>query len=272
MGLKFVSNLSFMFLENPSLIERYQLAKDAGFKAVESGFPLGFSLEEVINAKNKANIEQVLINVFTGTFIITNIIKCDTSKGELGFAAIPGQEESFKKSIETTIKYAKALNCKLIHVMSGKVINPTPENDKAYEQNLLYAVEKFKEEGLIGVIEPINSITVPNYYMNNFSKGLNIVKKINSSHLKLQLDVFHMQHCCGNLTYNIEQLLPFVGHIQIAQVPHRHEPDTDGEIDYKYILSLLENKGYQGYIGLEYSPKANTVDGLSWIAKFGYSL
>ncbi|KAF7406461.1 hypothetical protein HZH68_005830 [Vespula germanica] len=262
MGLKFVSNLSFMFLEGPSLIERYQLAKDAGFKAVESGFPLGFSPEEVANAKNKANIEQILINVFTG----------DTSKGELGFAAIPGQEESFKKSIETTIQYAKALNCKLIHVMSGKVNNPTVDNDKVYEKNLLYAVEKFKEEGLIGVIEPINSITVPNYYMNNFSKGLNIVKKINSPHLRLQLDIFHMQHCCGNLTRNIEELLPFIGHIQIAQVPHRHEPDTTGEIDYKYILSLLENKGYQGYIGLEYVPKANTVDGLKWITKFGYSL
>lgn len=70
MGLKFVSNLSFMFLESPSLIERYQLAKEAGFKAVESGFPLGFSPEEVANVKNKANIEQILINVFTGTFKI----------------------------------------------------------------------------------------------------------------------------------------------------------------------------------------------------------
>lgn len=262
MGLRFASNLSFMFLENLNIIERYQLAKEAGFKAVESGFPLGYTAEEVAKAKNNANIEQILINVFTG----------DTSKGELGFAAIPGQEESFKKSIETTITYAKALNCKIIHVMSGKVEKPSVENDNVYENNLLYATQRFKEEGFVGVIEPINNITVPNYYMNNFSKGLSVVKKINSPHLKLQLDLFHMQHCCGNLTLNIEKLLPFVGHIQIAQVPHRHEPDTPGEIDYKYILSLLENKGYQGYIGLEYSPAAGTVDGLGWIKKFGYTL
>lgn len=262
MSLKFASNLSFMFLENSNIIERYQLAKEAGFKAVESGFPVGYTAQEVAKAKNNANIEQILINVFTG----------DTSKGELGFAAIPGQEELFKNSIETTLTYAKALNCKLIHVMSGKVEKPSVANDNVYENNLLYAVQRFKEEGFVGVIEPINNITVPNYYMNSFLKGLNVVKKINSPHLKLQLDIFHMQHCCGNITQNIDNLLPFVGHIQIAQVPNRHEPDTTGELNYKYILSLLESKGYQGYIGLEYLPQAGTVKGLDWIKKFGYTL
>ncbi|XP_033338504.1 hydroxypyruvate isomerase-like protein Gip [Megalopta genalis] len=262
MSLKFASNLSFMFNETSSIKERYKLAKDAGFKAVESGFPLNFPIKDILEAKRSADVEQILINVYTG----------DTSKGELGYAAIPGQEENFKKSINTTIEYAKALNCKKIHVMSGNVNKPTSANDNAYENNLLYAVEKFKTEEIVGLVEPISSAAAPNYYMNSFEKGLNIVKKINSPNLKLLLDVFHLQQISGSITKTIKELMPYIGHVQIAQVPDRNEPDTPGEINYKYVLSILEMEGYNGYVGLEYRPKSSSVKGLSWIQKYGYKL
>ncbi|KOX76506.1 Putative hydroxypyruvate isomerase [Melipona quadrifasciata] len=262
MSLKFAPNLSFMFMETPSIIERYKLAKEAGFKAVESGFPFGISIKDISEAKKNACVEQILINVFTG----------DVSKGELGFAAVPGEEENFKKSIDLTIEYAKALDCKRIHIMSGKVNQVTTANDDVYVKNLLYAVEKFQKEEIIALIEPINNITVPNYYMNSFQKGLDVVKKINKTNLKLQLDIFHLQHICGNITKNIKELLPYIGHVQIAQVPDRHEPDTFGEIDYKYVLSILEKEGYDGYVGLEYHPKSSSVDGLCWIQNYGYKL
>ncbi|XP_076642986.1 hydroxypyruvate isomerase-like protein Gip [Halictus rubicundus] len=260
MSLKFASNLSFMFMEAPSIKERYKLAKDAGFKAVESGFPFNFPVKDILDAKRSTGIEQILINVYTG----------DVKKGELGFAAIPGQEENFKKSIDTTIEYAKALNCKKIHVMSGNVNQATSANDDVYEKNLLYAVEKFQKEGITGLIEPICSAAVPKYYMNSFEKGLSIVKKINSPNLKLLLDIFHLQQICGSITKNIKELMPYIGHVQIAQVPDRHEPDTAGEIDYKYVLSVLEEEGYNGYVGLEYHPKSSSVEGLSWMQKYGY--
>ncbi|XP_076163416.1 hydroxypyruvate isomerase-like protein Gip [Ptiloglossa arizonensis] len=261
-NIKFASNLSFMFMEAPSMIQRYKLAKEAGFKAVESGFPFGLSIEDVSEAKKNADIEQILINVFTG----------DVSKGELGFAAIPGEEDNFKKSIDLTIKYANALNCKRIHVMSGKVSQVLPINDDVYEKNLLYAVKNFQREGIVGLIEPINNITVPNYYMNSFQKGLDVIKRINSPNLKLLLDVFHLQHISGNITKNIKTLLPYIGHVQIAQVPDRNEPDTPGEIDYKYVLSILNREGYNGYVGLEYHPKLSSIEGLNWVQTYGYTL
>lgn len=251
-----------MFAESTTIVGRYQLAKQAGFKAVESGFPFGFSVHQVAEARKNADVDQILINVFTG----------DVTKGELGFAAIPGKEEDFKKSIELTIEYAKALNCRKIHIMSGKVESPTAINDIVYENNLRHAVERFQAEDIVGLIEPINRITVPNYYMHDFVKGLELVKKINSPHLKLMLDIFHLQHTCGNITYNIKEYLPYLGHIQVAQVPNRNEPDTPGEIDYKYVFSLLEKEGYNGYIGLEYKPKTSSLEGLKWIKRFGYSL
>ncbi|XP_001607821.1 putative hydroxypyruvate isomerase [Nasonia vitripennis] len=264
MAYKFCCNLSFMFQrEATSILDRYQLAKDAGFKAVESGFPLGFSVQQVAEARKTAGIQQVLINVYTG----------DTSKGELGFAALPGKEEEFRRSIETTIEYAKALDCKMIHVMAGKVVDATSVNDATYEKNLRYAVDRFASEQIVALIEPINSITVPNYYMNDFSKALALVQKINSPNLKLLVDIFHLQQTQGRITNSIESYYPFIGHIQIAQVPNRNEPDSAGEIDYRYVLAVLEKAGYNKYIGLEYKPQAATGEGLSkWLNRFGCTL
>ncbi|XP_058804100.1 putative hydroxypyruvate isomerase isoform X2 [Phymastichus coffea] len=262
MAHKFASNLSFMFQEVPSLIDRYQVAKDAGFKAVESGFPLGFSMQQVAQAKEAAGIEQILINVFTG----------DTSKGQLGFAAIPGKEKDFRDSIDLTIQYAKALDCKKIHVMAGKVENSTPENDITYENNLKYAVEKFAAENIIGLIEPINSITVPNYYLNDYKRAIDVIQKINSPNLKLLMDIFHVQQITGKITKTIEDYFPHIGHVQIAQVPSRNEPDVLGEIDYRYVFLLLEKLTYNEYIGLEYKPLTTSTDGLKWVKNFGFTL
>jgi hydroxypyruvate isomerase len=66
--------------------------------------------------------------------------------------------------------------------------------------------------------------------------------------------------------------ITFIGHIQVAQVPDRHEPNTNGEIDYRYIFSLLEQLGYKGWIGLEYKPAGSTKDGLKWVDEFNMVL
>lgn len=261
MTLKFCANLSFMFQEVPSLLERYCVAKECGFKAVECAFPYSFPLEEVVKAKTKANVQQILVNV-----------SVDVNKGEFGYAAIPHQKDKFIDSLNLAIKYAKGLGCKLIHVMSGIVSNPKVENDKVYENNLREAVKLFEKEDIIGLIEPINGYALKNYYMNSFEKGLNIVQKINSPNLKLMLDFFHLQFLKGNLTNNIKDLLPYVGHIQIAQVPNRNEPDTPGEIDFKYVFSVLEEQKYSGWIGLEYKPLTDTKSGLKWIKALGYNI
>ncbi|CAH4027638.1 putative hydroxypyruvate isomerase [Pieris brassicae] len=260
--MKFCANLSFMFTEGATIIERYGLAKEAGFKAVETGFPLGFTVEEVKRAQENANIEQVLINIKTG----------DVSKGELGVTAIPGKEKQFKENLKETINYAKALGASKIHIMAGKLNTVTEANWVVYENNLRYAAEELRECNKLGVIEPINQHSVPNYFLSDFKQAVDIIKRIRSEHLKLQLDIFHLQHICGDLSYNIKNLMPYVGHVQIAQVPSRNEPDTPGEINYEYILKTLENNGYTDWIGLEYKPAGNTNEGLKWINKYGYSL
>ncbi|XP_014273617.1 putative hydroxypyruvate isomerase [Halyomorpha halys] len=262
MVLKFCANLSFMFQETASLLERYQLAKEAGFSGIECASPYDFPLHQVVDIKENAKLNQVLINVPTGNL----------SEGELGFAALPEKTEGFIESFNRSVEYAKGLKCNLIHIMSGLVPNKTPLHNLTYENNLRSVVSTLEKEGIIGVIEPINSITVPNYFLNDYEYALEVIQKINSPNLKLQLDIFHLQHIKGNLTHNIKSLLPYVGHIQIAQVPNRNEPGTPGEIDYDYILHLIEKEGYAGWIGLEYKPLNSSKEGLIWLKKFGYSI
>uniref|UniRef100_A0A1B0D072 Xylose isomerase-like TIM barrel domain-containing protein n=1 Tax=Phlebotomus papatasi TaxID=29031 RepID=A0A1B0D072_PHLPP len=158
MALKFCANLSFMFTESGSLLERYNLARLAGFQGVESAFPKGFSIEDLLTAKQ--SLTQVLINIRT----------------EFGVAALHGDSkgpdfrETFRSDLETTVEYAKALNCRKIHIMAGKVSEPTEDNHEAYVENLKYAVKILEKENIVGLIEPINRYAVPGYYLNSYEK------------------------------------------------------------------------------------------------------
>lgn len=253
MNLKFCANLSFMYQETNNLLERYSLASKSGFSAVECAFPYSDSLERVVRAKTDANVLQILINAPRG------------EADELGFAAIPNMEDRFRSSIDLAVCYAQALNCCKIHVMAGIVDQPTEANHETYVKNLMYAARLFETKGIIGLIEPINKYSAPGYYLNSYERAIDVLNKINSPNLKLQLDIFHLQQIKGNLTNNIKELLPCVGHIQLAQVPKRNEPNTPGEIDYNYIFQLLEELNYNEWIGLEYNPKDDTDRGLSWL-------
>lgn len=263
MPLKFAANISFMFQEHKRLPDRYIAAKSAGFRAVECGLPYDYSVEELMTAKQKANLEHVLINTPSG----------DLSRQELGLAAIPAHQEEFLSSLDLAIKYAKALNCEKIHIYAGKM--PLITDDAmgtTFHDNLAIAAQKLKEERMVGLIQPMNTTSVPRYYMSNFDEAIHVIESINSANLRLLVDVYHLQILAGNLTNKIRRVLPIIGHVQIAQVPDRHEPNTLGEINYQYMFNLFEELGYSGWMGCEYIPRRGTVEGLSWVKEFGLHL
>lgn len=242
-----------MYQETNQLIERYSLAAKSGFSSVECAFPYSDQLEKIVQAKSNANVEQILINTPRG------------EAHELGFAAITNMEDRFRSSIDLAVSYARALNCSRIHVMSGIVDQQTEANHETYEKNLTYAARFFEAKDITGLIEPINKYSAPGYYLNSYERAVEVLNKIGSPNMKLQLDIFHLQQIKGDLTNNIKKLLPLVGHIQVAQVPKRNEPNTPGEIDYNYVFQLLEELNYTGWIGLEYNPKNDTDAGLAWL-------
>nr|BAH71636.1 ACYPI006551 [Acyrthosiphon pisum] len=188
MNLKFCANLSFMYQETNCLLERYSLAAKSGFTSVECAFPYSETLEKLVQAKTNANVQQILINAPRG------------EAHELGFAAIPSMEDSFRSSIDLAVSYANALNCSKIHVMAGIVVQPTKVNHEAYEKNLTCAAQIFETKGIMGLIEPINKYSAPGYYLNTYERAIDVLNKINSPNLKLQLDIFHLQQIKGDLT------------------------------------------------------------------------
>ncbi|XP_014663346.1 PREDICTED: putative hydroxypyruvate isomerase [Priapulus caudatus] len=259
MELKFAANLAWLFKDAGSICARYAAAQVAGFSGVE--FPLWpginqSSLAELVEAKQKSGLEQVLVNALPGD-----------QPGDQGIAALPTRQKDFRRSIEATIHYAKALNCNRVHVMAG-VCPPTMDRvqvELTYIENISWAARRLQEEGMQTLIEPINNRSLPDYFLNSYEKAVDYIEKIKNPNLKLQLDTFHLQIIAGDLTSNIKWLLPYVGHIQIAQVPARHEPDSSGEINYSYVFQLLQELQYSGWIGCEYQPSGGTIDGLRWL-------
>ncbi len=255
---KFAANLTMLFTEVP-FIERFTHAHDAGFKAVEYLFPYAFDAKELAGELERFDMEQALFNMPPGNW----------DAGERGFAAIPGREDEFKASVETAVKYALVLNCKKVHAMSG-IVNA----DFSYEQhvatfisNIRYAADAFAKHGIELLIEPLNTRDVPGYFIAHQRDAIELIKQVDRPNVKLQLDLYHAQIMDGDLTTLIRDLADYTGHIQIASVPDRHEP-FDGEQNYPHLFNVLDESGYQGWIGCEYNPRGTTIEGLVWVKPY----
>uniref|UniRef100_A0A3Q2QBH2 Hydroxypyruvate isomerase n=1 Tax=Fundulus heteroclitus TaxID=8078 RepID=A0A3Q2QBH2_FUNHE len=148
-----------------------------------------------------------------------------------------------------------------IHLMAGRIpvdshrATVSREMEDVFVKNLSYAADILSREGITGLIEPINSrITDPRYFLDSPHQAAAILEKVGKPNIQLQMDIYHWQIMDGNLTQNIQKYFPIIGHVQIAQVPGRNEPDSDGELSYSYLFSILEKLGYHGYLGCEYKP------------------
>lgn len=252
---RFAANLTMLFNELPFL-DRFAAAADAGFQAVEFLFPYDFSSQQVADALQGRGLTQALFNLPPG----------DWAAGERGVAGLPGREQEFQDSVGLALDYAKALKCKTLHVMSG--ICP-PDADRAlyletYIGNLRFAAEALGKEGITVVVEPLNSRDVPNYLIPRPAEARKVIAEAGTKNLGLQFDFYHVQIMDGDLAKSFEANLDLTRHVQIAGVPERHEPDV-GEINYSHLFALIDRLGYDGWVGCEYKPKADTLAGLGWL-------
>ncbi|XP_053717077.1 putative hydroxypyruvate isomerase [Synchiropus splendidus] len=259
--LKFCANISWLFTERPDFSQRMYAAAAAGFRAVEAAWLYDCDLEELQRTREATGVEVVLINTPPG----------DIASGDLGLGAVPGREREFRQGLDLAMKYAKGLQCKKIHLMAGRIPRGSVraavsrDMESTLVKNLQCAADLLAQEGMTGLIEPINSrITDPRYFLDSPHQAADILKKVGKPNIKLQMDIFHWQIMDGNLTKNMETYLPQIGHIQVAQVPGRNEPDSPGELNYSYLFSKLESLGYQGHVGCEYKPLESTEEGLGW--------
>ncbi len=243
------ANLSFLFPELPFLA-RFGAAAEAGFRAVEFAFAYEHPEAAVAAAASAAGVEVVLLNLPPG----------DWSAGERGLAAVSGRQADFRRSLEQAIRYAEATSCCRVHIMAGAGADCREE---VYVDNLAMAAERLAGSGIAALIEPINLIDMPAYFLNLPEQASRIIERVDHANLFLQLDLYHCQVMRGDLARRVEAHLPLIRHMQIAGNPGRHEPCV-GEINYQYLFDFIDNVGYDGWLGCEYTPIGDTLAGLPW--------
>ena len=251
---KFAANLTMMFNEVP-FPERFAAAAKAGFGAVEFLFPYDYSVAEVTRWLKEAGLKSALFNMPPGNW----------AAGERGIASLPGREEEFMAGVHKALEYAKAMGTPTIHAMAGLFPEASDRelHRAVFVDNIALAAKALSGQGLTLVIEPINTRDMPGYFLNTQAEAHAIRKEIGASNLKVQMDFYHAQIMEGDLSMTFRNNFEGIGHIQIASVPDRHEPD-EGEVNYPHLFRLLDELGYAGWVGCEYRPRGKTEDGLSW--------
>lgn len=255
---KLAANLSMLFNELPFL-DRFAAAAAAGFRGVEFLFPYDHPPETVARCLAGNALEIALFNLPPG----------DWEAGDRGVAALPGRESEFDGYLERALPYAIALGARRLHMMAG--IPPPGAEPKAcretYIRNLRAAASFFAPHGITILVEPINPRDMPGYFINSQDQTIDLLDQAGAENTALQMDLYHCQIVEGDLAVKIRRNIDRIGHVQIAGVPERHEPDG-GEVNYPYLFELLDGLGYRGWIGCEYRPRGATRDGLGWASPY----
>ncbi|MHB9757697.1 2-oxo-tetronate isomerase [Streptomyces sp. BYX5S] len=254
---RFAANLSTLYPEH-DFPDRFAAASADGFEAVEYLFPYTYEAGELRARLDEHGLRQVLFNAPPG----------DWDGGERGIAALPGREAEVREGVDRALAYAVALGSPRVHMMAGLVPEGVPRAAcrDTYVANLAYAARQAASTGVDILVEPINTRDMPGYFLNHQAEAHAVVREVGAANLKVQLDLYHCQIVEGDLTTTLRRDLPTgrVGHLQIAGVPDRHEP-ADGELNLAHLLAVVDELGFDGWIGCEYFPRSGTSEGLGWL-------
>ncbi len=270
--LKFAANLSWMYTELPAN-DRFAAAAKDGFTAVEILSPYAWPAADLAARLQAHGLELVLFNAPPGGADAASI-ESAWAAGKKGIACLSGHEAEFRAGFALALQYAEALSCPRIHVMAGVLPDGLEREavQATYISNLRHAALEAAKRGVEVLIEPINTRDIPRYFLNRQDHAHEIVREVGAANLKVQMDLYHCQIVEGDVAMKLRKYIPdgHVGHIQIAGSPGRNEPDV-GELNYPYLLSILEELGYAGWIGCEYKPLRGaepgaTSAGLEWMS------
>jgi hydroxypyruvate isomerase len=257
--MRFSANISTLFKEAPFL-ERFELAARAGFKAVEFWWPVE-APAEVEAAVRDAGVRAILFNFDAG----------DMPAGERGLIANPDAhvQRWFREHVPVALDLARRLSCPKLNLLVGLRLDGVDREEqlRLARANVAWAADQAAAAGVLVLIEALNTLEAPGYLLDNTRAAAGFIGSLDRPNVKLQYDVYHMQRMEGNLVANLRAHMPSIGHIQIADSPHRGQPGT-GEINYPYVLGAIEQLGYDGYVGLEYNPTTPaTEDSLAWLPR-----
>ena len=259
---KFCVSLNFLFGEH-DFLDRFAACKEAGFDSVEYMFPYEYEIGTLSELLRTNGLKQVLFNLPAG----------DWQAGERGIAGHPERVDEFRRGVDRAREFARALNVQRINCLAGQAVEGVSlqTQRQVLKENLTYAAEQLADDKILLCVEPVNTFDVPGFLLSRTHEVIELIDEVGAENLRLQIDVYHMQRMEGQLTETIRNHLDRIGHIQIADVPGRHQPGT-GEINYRFLLDQLDDAGYEGFVGLEYFPQPDTLSSLQWLEEFNLTL
>ncbi|MGI4859947.1 MAG: 2-oxo-tetronate isomerase [Janthinobacterium lividum] len=255
---RFAANLSMLYPQH-DFLDRFAAARADGFDAVEYLFPYDYGADELRRRLDDNGLVQALFNAPPG----------DWAAGERGIASLPGREDEFRAGFERALDYAAVLKNDRIHVMAGLLPEETQRaaHHAVYLENLAFAAEQAAKVGITVLLEPINPRDMPGFFLNRQDQGQAVCREVGAANLKVQFDCYHCQIVEGDIESKLRRDFAGIGHIQIAGVPHRHEPDRN-EVNYPYLFDVFDELGYDGWVGCEYRPRGDTSEGLAWLREW----
>ena len=255
---KFAANLTMLFGELPFL-DRFAAAKAAGFSGVEYLFPYDFEKADLREQLQRHGLTQVLHNLPAGNW----------ADGERGIAIFPDRVDEFRDGVMRAIDYATALDCHQVNCLVGVA----PPDSDVFElnevllKNLRFAAAALARERIRLLIEPINTLDIPGFFLNRTEQAVQIISDVGSDNLFIQYDIYHMQVMEGDIARTLQKHLSRIAHVQLADNPGRNEPGT-GEVNWPFVFKTIDALGFRGWIGCEYRPAGDTVAGLGWYAPY----
>jgi hydroxypyruvate isomerase len=258
---RFAANLSLLYSQH-AFLDRFEAARRDGFDAVECQFPYEHAPQALADQISAHGLQLVLFNAPPG----------DVAAGDRGLAALPGREAEFRSSVARAMDYAQAVSCPRVHVMAGVLPNAQARHEMrvTFVRNLQWAARQAGDAGIDLLIEPINTRDMPGYFLNRQDEAHAIVAEVGSDRVRVQMDLYHCQIVEGGVAEKLQRYVPGgrVGHLQVAGVPGRGEPDDAGELNFTQLFKLIDSLGYSGHVGCEYRPRGDTSAGLAWLRQF----
>ena len=252
--IRFSANLGLLFTEY-DLPDAIHAAHDAGFDAVECHWPYDHASDVIKSALDETGLRMLGINTARG----------DAEKGEFGLSALPDRITDTRAAIDQSIDYARAIDCPSVHVMAGNCRDP--QSQDVMIENLHYAAAKAPDLTLM--IEPINTIDLPDYALTSVEQAVEIIDAVGAGNVKLMFDCYHIGKMGGDVLGLLKTHMPLIAHIQFASVPDRGPPDlsphNQGALDYNAVLKTISDLGYQNPLGAEYKPDGHTIESLDWL-------
>jgi len=254
---RFAANLTMLWSELP-VLERFHAAAQAGFRRVEILFVHELDPAAVERTLRELGLELVLFDPRPG----------DWAKGERGLLSVPGREAEFLQTVRDAIAAAQRFGTRRLNALAG-IPPPGTAREEARRTavaNLRAAAPLVAQAGVTLLVENINTVDMPGYFASTPDVAADLVEAAGSPNVRFQLDQYHAGMMGEDPRSVLRRHFSRIAHVQIADVPGRHQPGT-GKQPISAFLSELDELGYAGSVGLEYRPQGTTDESLSWLPR-----